>query len=50
MVTVEHIDHAIAHFPQPVQVRIETVTWIVVEYRQWIERVRQAQKGEEKNA
>jgi len=45
MVTVEHIDQAIAHFPQPVQVHIETVAWVMVEYRQWVEWVREAQKG-----
>ena len=44
MITVEHIDKAVAYFPQPVQVRIETVAWVMIEYKQWIEWVRQAQR------
>lgn len=41
---VEHLDTAVAYFPQPVRVRIESVAWIMVEYKQWLTWVRQAQK------
>jgi len=44
MMTVEHIDKAVAYFPQPVRVRVETVAWIMVEYKQWLVWVQQAQK------